>query len=270
MWNDLRLAIRGLARRPSSTLLAILALALGIGANAAILSFVEGIVLKPLPYENSERLIQLRQTYGMRTTSLGAVSPRDLQDFRALSDIFVGLAGSERDGKNVSFTGSPERLVGLAVDADYFNVLGVAPTMGRAFRPEESEAGNAAVVILSDRLFARRWNRDPQILERSVIMNGRAHRIVGVMPASFRTPDDLAATGQIEYFVPQVIEASMRINRGEHILDVIGRLQPGVSVEQANAALDHTSARIAASDPSTNQKVRAIAAPLQELSLIHI
>ena len=264
MMNDLRLAIRGLARRPSSTLLAILALALGIGANAAILSFVEGIVLKPLPYENPDRLIQLRQTSGMRTTSLGAVSPRDLEDFRALNDIFAGLAGTERDGKNVSFAGSPERLVGLAIDSSYFNVLGVTPAIGRAFATAENETGNDTVVILSDRLFARRWNRDPQILERSVLMNGRAHRIVGVMPAGFRTPDDLAAIGQIDYFVPQVIEPSVRVNRGEHILDVIGRLQPGVTIAQANAALDHTSARIAASDPSTSQNVKAIVGPLQE------
>jgi putative ABC transport system permease protein len=257
MLNDLRLALRSLRRRPGSTALAMTALALGIGANAAIFSFVDGIVLRPLPYPASDRLVDLAQTEGLRSTSRGAVSPRDLEDFKALGRIFAGLAGSARDGRNVSFAGSPERLTGLVVESSYFDVLGIHPRLGRAFVANENEEGSDGVVILSHRLFERRFDQDQNILTRSLRMDGRSYRIVGVMPRDFRTPEDLQAFGPIDYFIPGVLPAEVRRNRGEHILDVIGRLQPGVTVDEANAALAEVSARIAKSEPDTNREVRA-------------
>ena len=255
--NDLRLATRSLLRRPGSTVLAIAALALGIGANASIFSFVDGIVLRPLPYPDADRLVNLAQSEGPRSTAIGAVSPRDLEDFRALGAIFSGLAGSERDGRNVSFAGSPERLTGLAVGPGYFDVLGVHPRLGRAFAAEESEPGGEAVVILSHRLFERRFDSDPEILTRSLPMDGRPYRIVGVMPSDFRTLEDLQASGPIEYFIPDVIPADMRLSRGEHILGVVGRLQPGVTLGQANAALAEVAARVARSETGDAGMARA-------------
>jgi predicted permease len=263
--NDLRLALRSLRRRPGSTALALSALALGIGANAAIFSFVDGIVLKPLPYPDADRLVAVAQSEGPRSTSLGAVSPRDLEDLKALGGIFAGLAGSARDGRNVSFSGSPERLSGLAIAPEYFDVLGVRPTLGRAFAAEEDEEGHDAVVILSHRLFERRFDSDAAVLTRSLLMDGRPYRIVGVMPKDFRTPEDLRAQGPIEYFIPGVVPADMRQNRGEHILDVIGRLQPGVTLGQANAAMAEVAARVARSEASKEPMARAEARFAQEV-----
>lgn len=265
MLNDLRLALRGLRRRPASTALAVTALALGIGANAAVFSFVDGIILRPLPFPEPDRLVDVTESEGMRSTSLGAVAPRDLQDFRAMDGTFQALSGSMRDGKNVSFTGSPERLTGLAVDPDYFKVLGIQPSLGRPFAADEEQPGNDAVVILSHRLFERRFDSTADILSRSIVMDGRAYRVVGVMPRDFKTLDDLDASAQIDYFVPAVLEAAVRANRGEHILDVVARLQPGVSVAAANTALLEISKRIAASEPDTNQDVRAVARPAQDV-----
>jgi len=255
--SDLRLALRSLRRRPASTGLAVAALALGIGANAAIFSFVDAIVLRALPYPDSDRLVDLTQAEGPHSTGLGAVSPRDLTDFKALGGIFNGLAGSARDGKNVSFAGSPERLSGLAIEPGYFDVLGIHPRLGRAFAANEDEAGNDAVVILSHRLYERRFDADPAVLTRSLQMDGRPYRVIGVMPREFRTPEDLQAFGPIDYFIPGVLPAGVRQNRGEHILDVVGRLQPGVTLGQANAALVEAAARVARSETGKEGMARA-------------
>jgi len=264
MLNDLRLAVRSLKRRPGSTLLAVAALALGIGANATIFSFVEGIILRPLPFPEADRLVTVSESEGLHSTSLGAVSPRDLEDFKALETIFAGLSGSMLEGRNVSFAGSPERLMGLAIEPGYFDVLGVQPILGRGFSEAENEDGRDAVVILSHRLFERRFDSAKDILSRSLVMDGRIRQVVGVMPKDFRTPEDLRASAQVDYFVPNVLEPSMRLGRGEHVLDALGRLQPGVSLTQANAALDEATRRLAAAEPDTNAAIRAVARSAQE------
>ncbi len=255
--RDLRIAFRALGRRHGFAAVVVVTLALAIGANSAIFSVVRGVLLAPPPYPEPDRMVDLTQSEGPRSTSMGAVSPRDLEDFKALGGIFAGLAGSMRDGKNVSFTGSPERLSGLAVEPGYFDVLGVHPGLGRGFAANEDEEGNDAVVILSHRLYERRFDSDPAVLARSILMDGRSYRIVGVMPGDFRTPEDLQAFGPIDYFVPGVIPADMRQNRGEHILDVVGRLQPGVTPSQANAALVEVAARVARTETGNSGMARA-------------
>ena len=264
MLNDTRLAIRSLRHRPGSTALAIVALALGIGANAAIFSFVQGIVLRPLPYPNPDRIVDLAES-DRRSDGPGAVSPRDLADFKTLDTIFAGLAGFDRGGKNVSFVGSPERLSGLSVEPSYFDVLGVHPAIGRAIAAGEDTAGRDDVVVISHRIYETRFDRSPAILEKSLLMDGRPYRIVGVMPRDFRTPEELSATFQVDYFVPGVVPDDMRHNRSEHILSVIGRLRAGVSVEQANVALTEIMARIARAEPETKREVRAFVRSGQEV-----
>lgn len=264
MLNDLRLAIRSLLHRPGSTALAVLALALGVGANAAIFSFVQGIVLRPLPYPDPDRIVHLAET-DRRSSDPGAVSPRDLADFKTLDRVFAGLAGFDRGGKNASFVGSPERLSGLSVEPSYFDVLGVHPAIGRAIAPGEDTAGRDDVVVISHRIYETRFDRSAKILDQSILMDGRPHRIVGVMPREFKTPEELSATFQVDYFVPGVVPDDMRLNRSEHILNVIGRLRPGVSVEQANVALAETMARIEKAEPETKREVRAFVRGGQEV-----
>jgi predicted permease len=254
--NDLRSAVRSLARRPGSTALGVLALALGIGANAAIFSFVEGIVLRPLPYPDSDRLVDLAETRGVRSTAAGAVSPRDLDDFKTLDTIFTGLAGFSSDGKNASFAGAPERLSGLLVEPGYLDVLGVQPGIGRNFVKGEDTVGNDGVVIISDTIHARRFDGTASILEKSLMLDGRPYRIVGVMPTGFRAPDELAANQSVDYLVPGVIPEDMRRNRSEHILKVLGRLQPAVTLDQANAALAGVMGRVA-KEAEADRDVRA-------------
>ena len=264
MLNDLRLAIRSLRHRPGSTALAVLALALGIGANAAIFSFVQGIVLRPLPYPDPGRIVDLAET-DRRSSDAGAVSPRDLQDFKTLDTIFEGLAGFETGGKSVAFVGAPERLSGLSVEPSYFDVLGVHPAIGRAIAPGEDAAGRDDVVVISHRIYETRFDRSPAILDQSILMDGRPYRIVGVMPRGFRVPEELSAALQVDYFVPEVVPDDMRHNRSEHILSVIGRLRPGVRVEQANVALAEIMARIARAEPETKREVRAFVRSGQEV-----
>lgn len=264
MLNDLRSAIRSLLHRPGSTALAVLALALGVGANAAIFSFVQGIVLRPLPYPDPDRIVHLAET-DRRSSDPGAVSPRDLADFKTLDTIFASLAGFEREGKNVSFVGSPERLSGLSVEPSYFDVLGVHPAIGRAIAPGEDTAGRDDVVVISHRIYETRFDRSAKILDQSILMDGRPHRIVGVMPREFKTPEELSAVLQVDYFVPGVVPDDMRLNRNEHILNVIGRLRPGVSVEQANVALAEIMARIERNEPETKREVRAFVRGGQEV-----
>lgn len=264
MLNDLRLAIRSLRHRPGSTALAVTALALGIGANAAIFSFVQAIVLRPLPYPEPDRIVDLAES-DRRSTDPGAVSPRDLADFKTLDTIFASLAGFDRGGKNVSFTGSPERLSGLAVEPSYFDVLGVHPTIGRAIAPGEDRLGRDDVVVISHRIYETRFDRSPEILSKSLLMDGRPYRIVGVMPRDFKTPEDLSAGLQVDYFVPGVVPDDMRDNRSEHVLSVVGRLRVGVSIEQANVALAEIMARIARAEPENKREVRAFVRGGQEV-----
>lgn len=258
MLNDIRFAVRSLLRRPGSTAVGVAALALGIGANAAILGFIQGIVLKPLPYPDADRIVDLSQTDGLRSTRRTSVSPRDLEDFRTLETTFSGLAGYARDGRNVSFAGSPERMTGLLVEPNYLDVLGVAPALGRGLVAGEDTAGRDDVVVISHRVFERRFGSSSEALKQSLIMDGRAYRIVGVMPRSFRTPDELAAIWTVDYIAPGVLPDGVRRNRGEHILNVVGRLRPGVTLAQANAAVAARAEALAKAEPATNKDTGAM------------
>lgn len=266
MLQDLQIAVRSLGRRGGSSALGVLALALGIGVNAAIFSFVEGILLRPLPFPQADRLVDLAQTEGPRSNAPGAVSPRDLDDFKALTGVFQGLAGFESDGKNVSFAGAPERMSGLLVEPSYFDVLQVHPNIGRALAKGEDTQGNDGVVVISDRIHALRFDRTTAILEKSLLMDGRSYRIVGVMPRGFRAPDELAGHQPVDYFIPGVIPDDMRHSRGEHILKVIGRLQSGVSLRQANAALAEVAARVAREESPEGGGSRGFVRSAQEVT----
>jgi len=226
--QDLRYALRQLARSPGFTAVAVLTLALGIGPNTAIFSLVYGVLLKPLPYPESDRLAGLAETYQGNRSELDVT----YDEFRFLEDhnpVFERLAVSADVGFSV-FTGDiAERVTGLRVSQDFFATLGVRPALGRDFLSEEDQMGGASVAILSPGYWMRRFGGDPGVVGRAIALDGRPTVIVGVMPPSFRwlSPVDVWSTmGQV----------ARSIGGGEN-LHFVGRLKPGVSFEQAQARM---------------------------------
>src|SRR6184192_676282 len=227
--NDLRYALRTLDKSPGFTAIAVLTLALGIGPNTAIFSLVYGVLLKPLPYPESDRLVGLAETYQGNRNELDVT----YDEFRYLEDhspVFERLAVSASVGFSV-FTGDiAERVNGLRVSKDFFATLGVRPALGRDFLAEEDQLGGPSVAILSHGYWMRRFGGDTGVVGRAIALDGRPTTIVGVMPASFRwlSPVDVWST------MAQVAHSS--IGDGEN-LHFVGRLKPGLSFDQAQARM---------------------------------
>src|SRR5437763_2925720 len=226
---DLHYALRTLAKSPGFTAVAVLTLALGIGPNTAIFSLVYGVLLKPLPYPESDRLVGLAETYQGNRSELAVT----YSEFRYLEDhspVFERLAVSASVGFSV-FTGDiAERVNGLRVSKDFFATLGVRPALGRDFLAEEDQLGGPSVAILSHGYWMRRFGGDTGVVGRAIALDARPTTIVGVMPASLRwlSPVDVWSTmGQV----------ARSIGGGEN-LHLVGRLKPGVSFEKAQARME--------------------------------
>ncbi len=228
MLHDLRYALRTLAKSPGFTAVAVLTLALGIGPNTAIFSLVYGVLLKPLPYPESDRLVGLAETYQGNRSELDVT----YDEFRFLEDhnpVFQRLAVSTEVGFSV-FTGDiAERVNGLRASKDFFATLGVRPALGRDLLAEEDQMGGPSVALLSHGYWMRRFGGDPGVVGRAIALDGRPTAIVGVMPASFRwlSPVDVWST---------MAQVARSIGGGEN-LHLVGRLKPGVSFEQAQARM---------------------------------
>jgi predicted permease len=250
--RDISLATRRLRRSPGFTVAATLTLALGIGANAALFALVDAVVLRPLPYPDPERLVALWETNaGPRFN----VAPANLADYRVPA--FESLAAWHDVEKDLSGGGRPETLIGHAVTADFFAVLGVGPVLGRPFVPEEDREGGERVVILSDPLWRSRFGADPAIVGRTIRLDREPRRVVGVLPAGFVTPGGLGSTRPVSLLVPAAFPAELLANRGDHEVKVVARLRPGARLEEARAQVRAVSERLAAQFPDTNGEVRA-------------
>ena len=244
--QDCRYALRMLARSPGFTLIAVLALALGIGANSAIFSMVNAVILKPLPYEKPEQLVQL----WMRFTNIGIPNDQnwvsapefvDLQQNQSLSH----LAAISSDSFNINISGTPERIDSAVVSTSFFPLLGVQAQLGRVFLPEEGQSGRQHVVLLSDGLWRRRFGADSAISGRKLVMNGQSYLIVGVLPRDFHLPLEA------EVWTPLVFSSDdlSPNSRGNHGYQVIARIKPGLSLERARADMDVVSQRIIEQHP---------------------
>ena len=226
--DDIRFALRSLARSPGFALVAILTLALGIGANTAIFSVLYGVLLRPLPYPDPGQLVTMEQSY-QGTHEATDVTYRE---FRWLeqqgSGIFTGVAAAASVGFNLVSDNSAERLRGLRVSRGYFRVLGVEPALGRAFTDEEDKPSGPGAVVLSHGLWMRRFGGDPSVLGRTILLDGAPATVVGVMPASFWSPSNVDAWST-------VAQVGRTIGSGQN-LELIGRLKPGLTFEAAEAA----------------------------------
>jgi putative ABC transport system permease protein len=253
--KDVRFGIRGLLKRPAFTAIAVLTLALGIGANTSIFSVVNAVLLRPLPYPQPDQLVVLRETSAQgRVTE--SVSAGDFLDWRQQSQTFENMAAYRYESLNVTGSDRPERLAGLIANSNLFSVLKVQPLLGRPFLPEDQGTGDARIVVISYGVWLRRFASDPEVTNRKLTINGRDLAIVGVMPPGFDFPGDTELWVPARSTVPEHIlrpTADMTQDRTNGYLDVIGRLKPGVTIEQAQADLNVIANRLAQQYPDSNQ-----------------
>ncbi|HEX5876312.1 MAG TPA: ABC transporter permease, partial [Pyrinomonadaceae bacterium] len=256
LWKNLVYSLRMLLKKPGLTAIAIIAMALGIGANTAIFSVVNTVLLQPLPYLQPEQLVMISTEDRNETLDgRGTFSVPDLLDVQRHATSLEYVATVQRTGTIVTEGGDPERLIGAAVNADYFPLLRVKPVLGRVFTREEDKAGAPQVVLLSHGLWQRRYGGDPGIIGREINLGGKT-TVIGIMPAGFEYP---ISDDPQEFWEPLFSAQFMTTNnleeRANRYLQVIGRLKPGVTVEQAKADLDLLSRQIEQQSPQTNTNV---------------
>jgi putative ABC transport system permease protein len=245
LWQDMRYGARMLRKQPGFTLIAVLTLALGIGANTAIFSVVNSVLLRPLPYEAPDRLVYVWDSNPTAGFPRFASSPPNFADWRQEQQSFEYLAAFLGWSFNLTGRGEPERLLGARISAEMFPLLGVKPLLGRTFLPEEDKAGKNRVALLSQALWRRRFGEDRNAIGQSITLNGESYTIVGVIPPDFRVPS------QSELWIPGGFDDLTR--RGNHMLGVIGRLKPGVTLAQAQTDMQTIASRLEQQYPDTNK-----------------
>lgn len=250
LMQDLRHAARLLWRTPVLTASVVVTLALGIGANTAIFSIVNAVLLSPLPYPDSDRLVQV----WTRFTGIGLprdenhLSPPELRDITELARTFSHVAAYSRTTFNIAMAGQPERVEGALVSPALFPMLGVRAAAGRVFTSQDAEPGRNDVVLISHGLWQRRFGVDTGILRRTIRLNGRSYAVIGVLPHTFDFPDRTA----VEIVAPLTLGAEhyhLPRSRGDHWLRVIARLAPGASLDQARAEMQTASRHMIEANP---------------------
>ncbi len=259
-WGDIRYGIRVLAKSPGFTFFAIAVLALGIAANTAIFSIADAILVRPLPYRNAARLVMVWEDASSYGFPKDTPSPGNFADWKARNQVFEDMAAvSPIESFNVTGDGNPEELLGGNVTANLFSLLGASSAIGRDFRSEDDVPGASRVVILSHGLWVPRFGAEQQIVGKEIWLNGEKFTVIGVMPAGFQFPDR-----ESELWVPIQFTKQQLANHGSHFLEVVARLKPGVSLEQANANLATIAKELEKEHPDDNQKIGAVAVPLRE------
>ena len=266
MVQDFRLAFRTLLRSPGFTATAALTLALGIGATSLMFGVVNAVLLRPLPYPDHERLMLVfnvntnaPESNTIRATAL------DFEDYRSRARTFDALAGHIGTGFTFSGQGNPELVVGQMVTPDFFKVFGVAPLAGRTFAADEFSPGKENVVILSHRLWQRRFGAQLSVVGSTVSINSKPYLVAGVMPRDFEYP---ARRYELWSPLPSPRTAGLPpLNRSAHYLQIVGRLKPGASPEQGNAEIEAIAGALASQFPDTNANMAARAVSLQAFTV---
>jgi putative ABC transport system permease protein len=258
--HDLRYALRLLRRSPGFALAAVATIALGIGANTAILSVVHGLLLKPLPYPDSDRVVMLWQDMRARGGPADEwATPGNFADWNAERSTFASIAAIGNWAPTLTGDGTPEPLTGEQVTPEYFDVLGAAPIAGRFFRTEDGLPNAPRVVVLGRALWARRFGADAGVIGRSVVLAGEPHEIVGIAPAGVRP----IVNQQSELWRPLRLNLATP-SRGAIVLRVAARLQPQVTVDRANASMAALAKRLEPIHPEFNTGVGFVVEPLHE------
>jgi putative ABC transport system permease protein len=247
LWQDLRYGARQLLHSPGFTAIAIATLALGIGANAAIFSFVNAVLLKPLPYPHPERIVSVWEKLPGGANDNNLISTLNFLDWERQNRCFQFLSAIGPDTVTLTGSGSPEELNVQRVSASYFKVLGVGARLGRTFAASENEAGNDLEVVLSNRIWWSRFGGDPNVIGHKVTLDEKSYTISGVLPANSMFDRTWAVM-----WLPLAFTPSNK-TRNYHWLSAIARLKPGVTLKQARSQMDTTGARIAAQYPDSNK-----------------
>ena len=246
--EDLRFGLRMLRKSPGFTVVAVATLALGIGANTAIFTVVNAVLLRPLPYRDANRLVTVWSQNRTRGYDTDLVSPLDFGDWSARSSAFEKLAASTDVQYTMTGSGEPVTVIAYAFSADYFQVLGVSPYVGRTFLKEEEQPGKNQVVVLSYGFWQRHFGGDRKLVNKTITLDGVPYTVIGVMPPEFKYP---ARTEMWTPLVPNPVAANDRAYR---YLRVMGRLKRDANVEQARAELNGIAARLAEEYPNTNKQ----------------
>jgi putative ABC transport system permease protein len=261
MLKDLRYAFRQLLKQPSFAAIAILTLALGIGANTAIFSIVNAVLLRPLPYPHADRIMVLNESSGPGQDY--SVALPDYFDWRNDNSVFEHLACTHKDSLNLSGIPGrdPERISCATVTRNFFDVIGLAPELGRTFNADEDKVGAPQVVVISDRLWQRAFNRDPSVIGRSINLHDRNFTVIGVMPPQMTSPQDSEAWLSLM----RRSDNPAWLDRSHHpMMFVWGLLKPNVSVARARAEMKGIASRLEKAYPDSNKNVTAVVTPLLE------
>ena len=263
VWQDLRYGLRMLYKNRGFTAVALLALALGIGANSAIFSVVNSVLLRPLPYRDAQRLIMIWENYQQRGgPEREWASPADFRDFRDQAQSFEHIAALLGWGPTLTGQDEPEDLQGAAVSHDTFAMLGVEPALGRSFRPDDDQPGADRVVVLSHQLWQRRFSADPSIIGRNVTLSGDSYTVIGVMPRGLSFP--ILNNTEVWRTISPLLAANSGCDRGCVILRIIAKLKPAVTIEAARAEMNALTQQIAERYPDYNKGIGATLVPLHE------
>ncbi len=262
--HRIRYALRTLRRTPGFTVIAILTVALGVGANTAVFSVVDGVLLRPLPYAHPDRLVKLSEVPPSRRASAAriGIAAANLEHYR-LARSFAGLAGYTRMSRTLTGSGEPVQVLGEEVTTDLFALLGASAALGRVFGPDEDAPGRRGVVILTYAFWHAKFGGDRAILGRTLTFNGEPYSVIGVMPQRFRALSEHRSGYTISFFMPAAFDRAASGGTRRSI-SVVGRLQPDASIERAREELRSLSADLGRRSPDTHRDLTAVITPLHD------
>ena len=258
---DVRYSLRLLVKSPGFTAIAIVTLALGIGANTAIFSAVDAVLIRPLPYADPDRVVLVWEDNTAAGFPRNTPAPGNFTDWKRMQRSFSGIAATRGGSASVTSDGPPEQILGRRVSQNFFDVLGVRPAIGRTFTEEEDRT-SAAVVVISDGLWKRRYGSDPGILGRTILMSDNRYQVIGVMPRGFVLRDR-----EIDYWTPIDLTPAVLADHGSHFLNVVARLAPGVSLAAANDDMQRVAKELERQFPNSNTNVGAVVVPVKDDAL---
>jgi len=258
LFQDLRYGARMLLKKPGFTLIAIVTLALGIGASTAIFSVVNAVLLRALPFQQPDQLVRIWESNpGANLLTFSATFPNFI-DWRDQNNVYSHMAAYREDGFNLTSGAEPERVIGVRVTAGFFPTLGVTPIAGRWFLPAEDQPGGDRVVVVSYGMWQHRFGGDPKLIGRQLALDGETFTVVGIMPPNVTFPRDA-----VELWIPYALNPQ-QADRISHFLRVIARLKPGVTLEQARAEMSAIARRLEQAYPATNAGWLVTMLPLHE------
>ncbi|TAM83926.1 MAG: ABC transporter permease [Acidobacteria bacterium] len=260
--QDVKYGLRQLGRNPGFTAIAVLTLALGIGANTAIFSVVNAVLLNPLPYSQPDRLVALYSRTSQFPNS--SISYPNFLDWVRLNHSFSALAAYRQDSFTLTGVGEPERVPVELVSASFFPLLGIKPALGRWFTPQEDEIGAAPVVVLSGGLWKRKFGASPDVLGKVITLSGTSYTIVGILPANFFYSGNNFQRSDVYAPIGQWNDPTFRDRRASMGMDAVGRLKPGVALAQAKADMDVLGRRLAEQYPEADKGTGIALLPLKQ------